>query len=101
MGWTLTTTMWRNRNPVTGQARVTGTAERPGLSASFKRSGRQAAGIPAEWRRHWRSAMNALGFYDTLEKAGFGDLGVIMASDEKRETLLRLLDELFATRLAR
>ena len=31
MGWTLTTAMWRNRNPVTGQARVTGTAERPGL----------------------------------------------------------------------
>src|SRR6266498_2643823 len=35
MGWTLTTTMWRDRNPVTGQARVTGTAQRPGLSASF------------------------------------------------------------------
>src|SRR6476620_9313010 len=35
MGWTLTTAMWRNRNPVTGQARVTGTQERPGLSASF------------------------------------------------------------------
>jgi hypothetical protein len=27
--------MWRNRNPVTGQARITGTAERPGMSASF------------------------------------------------------------------
>ena len=27
MGWTLTTTMWRNRNPVTGQARITGTPE--------------------------------------------------------------------------
>ena len=26
MGWTLTTTMWRNRDPVTGQARITGTA---------------------------------------------------------------------------
>ena len=35
MGWTLTTTMWRGKNPVTGQARVTGTPERPGLSASF------------------------------------------------------------------
>src|SRR4029453_680857 len=35
MGWTLTTTMWRDRNPVTGQARVTGTPDRPGLSASF------------------------------------------------------------------
>jgi crotonobetainyl-CoA:carnitine CoA-transferase CaiB-like acyl-CoA transferase len=29
MGWTLTTTMWRNRNPVTGQARISGTPERP------------------------------------------------------------------------
>ncbi len=43
--------------------------------------------------------MTALGFYDTLERAGFGDLGVIIASDEKRETLLRTLDDLFATGL--
>ena len=27
--------MWANRNPVTGQARVTGTALWPGISASF------------------------------------------------------------------
>ena len=33
MGWTLTTAMWRDRNPVTGQARVTGPPDRPGLSA--------------------------------------------------------------------
>src|SRR5215831_5872329 len=30
MGWTFTTTMWRGTDPVTGQARITGTAERPG-----------------------------------------------------------------------
>src|SRR5207245_6628887 len=42
MGWTLTTAMWRNRDPVTGQARVTGTPQRPGLSASFNdRDGQQ------------------------------------------------------------
>src|SRR5256714_2438893 len=35
MGWTLTTAMWRDRDPVTGQARITGTPERPGISASF------------------------------------------------------------------
>src|SRR5918997_2201092 len=35
MGWTLTTAMWRNRDPVTGQARITGTPQRPGISASF------------------------------------------------------------------
>src|SRR5438105_5648626 len=41
--------------------------------------------------------MTALGFYETLEEAGFGNLGVIVSSDEKRATLLRMLDELFAT----
>ena len=46
--------------------------------------------------RKWRDAMTALGFYDALEKAGFGDLGVVVSSDEQRATLLRMLDELFA-----
>jgi crotonobetainyl-CoA:carnitine CoA-transferase CaiB-like acyl-CoA transferase len=32
-----------------------------------------------------------------LEEAGFGDLGVIISSDESRAALLRMLDELFAT----
>jgi crotonobetainyl-CoA:carnitine CoA-transferase CaiB-like acyl-CoA transferase len=95
LGWTLTTTMWRNRNPVTGQARVTGTRERPGLSASFQdRDGRplvfQLGGA------NWRRAMSALGFYQDLEAAGFGDLGVIVDSEEQRAALLRRLDELFA-----
>src|SRR5882757_2248833 len=31
MGWTFTTTMWRNKNPVTGQARITGTPQRAGI----------------------------------------------------------------------
>ena len=99
MGWTLTTTMWRNKNPVTGQARVTGTPERPGLSASFNDRDGKPLVFQLNGARHWRSAMIALGFYETLEKAGFADLGVIVASDEKRATLLRLLDELFATGL--
>jgi crotonobetainyl-CoA:carnitine CoA-transferase CaiB-like acyl-CoA transferase len=30
-------------------------------------------------------------------KAGFGDLGLIISSEEQRATLLRMLDELFAT----
>jgi crotonobetainyl-CoA:carnitine CoA-transferase CaiB-like acyl-CoA transferase len=97
MGWTLTTTMWRDRNPVTGQARVTGTPERPGLSASFNdRDGRPLV-FQLNGARKWREAMAALGFYETLEQAGFGDLGVAIASDEKRAVLLRLLDNLFAT----
>jgi len=96
MGWTLTTAMWRNRSPVTGQARVTGTPERPGLSASFN----DRDGKPLVFQLHgakWKEAMSELGFYDTLVRAGFGDLGAAMASDERRETLLKTLDDLFAT----
>ncbi len=96
MGWTLTTAMWRNRDPVTGQARVTGTRERPGLSSSF--NDRDGKPLVFQLGGHkWRAAMTALGFYEALENAGFGDLGVIIASDEQRATLLRMLDELFAT----
>jgi len=96
MGWTLTTAMWRNRSPVTGQARVTGTPERPGLSASFN----DMDGKPLVFQLHgakWKEAMSGLGFYDTLARAGFGDLGAAMASDERRVTLLKALDDLFAT----
>ena len=97
MGWTLTTAMWRNRDPVTGQARVTGTPERPGLSASFNDRDGKPLVFQLNGARKWRDAMTALGFYGTLEEAGFGDLGVIVSSDEQRATLLRRLDELFAT----
>src|SRR3979411_3391870 len=97
MGWTLTTAMWRNRDPVTGQARVTGTPARPGLSASFNdRDGRPLV-FQLNGARQWREAMTALGFYETLDQAGFGDLGVAIESDAQRATLLRLLDDLFAT----
>src|SRR5207237_1657653 len=97
MGWTLTTAMWRNRDPVTGQARVTGTPARPGLSASFKDRDGKPLVFQLNGARKWRDAMAALGFYEALENAGFGDLGVIIGSDEQRSTLLRMLDELFAT----
>lgn len=97
MGWTLTTAMWRNRDPVTGQARVTGTPSRPGLSASFNDRDGKPLVFQLNGLRPWRTAMTALGFFDTLEQAGFADLGVIIASEERRAALLRLLDELFAT----
>ncbi len=97
MGWTLTTAMWRNRDPVTGQARVTGTPQRPGLSASFNDRDGKPLVFQLNGARKWRDAMTALGFYETLEEAGFGDLGVIISSEEKRATLLRMLDGLFAT----
>ena len=41
--------------------------------------------------------MTALGFYEALEKDGFGDLGVAVASEERRHALLRTLDRLFST----
>jgi crotonobetainyl-CoA:carnitine CoA-transferase CaiB-like acyl-CoA transferase len=96
MGWTLTTTMWRNRDPVTGQARVTGTPQRPGLSASFNDRDGKPLVFQLNGARAWKTAMTALGFYERLESAGFGDLGVIIGADDKRQNLLRLLDELFA-----
>ena len=99
MGWTLTTAMWRNRNPVTGQARITGTPDRPGISASFNDRDGKPLVFQLNGARKWREAMGALGFYEALEKAGFGDLGIVITSDEKRASLLRTLDELFATGL--
>jgi crotonobetainyl-CoA:carnitine CoA-transferase CaiB-like acyl-CoA transferase len=96
MGWTLTTAMWRNRDPVVGQARVAGTREKPAMSASFNdREGKPFVFQLA--RDQWTEALNALGFRDAMEDAGFGHLGIAMESDEKREQLLARLGELFAT----
>ncbi|MCC6530960.1 MAG: CoA transferase [Burkholderiales bacterium] len=97
MGWTLTTAMWRNRDPVTGQARITGTSQRPGISASFNDIEGKPLVFQLQGRDKWQSAMTALGFYQRLAQAGFADLGVAIASDDKRHELLGLLDELFAT----
>ena len=97
MGWTLTTAMWRNRAPVTGQARITGTAERPGMSASFNDIDGKPLVFQLNGAAKWKEAMTALGFYDTLTQAGFADLGVVIGSDEQRKTLLKKLDELFAS----
>ncbi|MGZ5912541.1 MAG: CaiB/BaiF CoA transferase family protein [Reyranella sp.] len=97
MGWTLTTTMWRDRNPVTGQARIVGTPDRPSMSASFNDGNGKPLVFQLNGARQWRDGMTALGFYERLEAAGFGELGVVMSSDDKRVALLALLDELFAT----
>src|ERR1700720_3045768 len=83
MGWTLTTAMWRNRDPVTGQARVTGTQERPGLSVSFNDGDGKPLVFQLNGARAWRSAMTALGFYERLEREGFGYLGIVIDSEEK------------------
>jgi len=96
MGWTLTTAMWRGRDPVVGQARITGTPERPGISASFDDRDGKPFVFQLNGNRKWREAMTALGFYDALEAAGFGDLGGVIADEERRAALLGRLDDLFA-----
>ena len=95
MGWTLTTTMWRGTNPVTGQARMVGTEKRPGMSASFEdRDGKpfvfQLAGPK------WQIAMQALGFHEELEAIGLGNLGPAVVSEDKRTEMLAKLNECFA-----
>jgi crotonobetainyl-CoA:carnitine CoA-transferase CaiB-like acyl-CoA transferase len=96
MGWTLTTAMWRDRDPVIGQARVAGTREKPAMSASFNdRDGKPFVFQLANDK--WTEALNALGFREAMEAAGFSHLGIAMESDEKREEMLTRLGELFAT----
>jgi crotonobetainyl-CoA:carnitine CoA-transferase CaiB-like acyl-CoA transferase len=97
LGWTFTTTMWRDKNPVTGQARVTGTKERPGISASFNDRDGKPLVFQLTGPEDWKDAMNSLGFLERLTAAGFEHLGVIIDNDAKREELLALLDSLFAT----
>lgn len=95
MGWTMTTTMWRDANPITG-ARINGTPERPGIAASFN----DRDGKPVVFQlghRQWQPAMEALGFYATLTERGVSDLGLAITSTEKRELILATLSELFAT----
>jgi crotonobetainyl-CoA:carnitine CoA-transferase CaiB-like acyl-CoA transferase len=97
MGWTFTTTMWRDKNPVTGQARITGTPERPGISASFNDRDGKPLVFQLTGPDNWKDAMTGLGFFDCIKAAGFENLGVIIDNDTKREELLSLLDDLFAT----
>jgi crotonobetainyl-CoA:carnitine CoA-transferase CaiB-like acyl-CoA transferase len=96
LGWTFTTTMWRGTDPVTGQARVAGTRERPAMSASFvDRDGKPMVFQLA--RDQWKEAMVGLGFLEEIERRGLSHLGVTMDSAEKRGELLALLDRLFAS----
>ena len=95
MGWTMTTTMWRDENPIVG-ARINGTRELPGIAASFD----DKDGKPLVFQvdhRHWNKAMDALGFLRVLKKRGASDLGLALVSDEKKQLILSTLKELFAT----
>ena len=94
MGWTMTTTMWRDENPIVG-ARINGTRELPGIAASFD----DKDGKPLVFQvdhRHWTKAMDALGFLRVLKKRGASDLGLALVSDEKKQLILSTLKELFA-----
>ena len=99
MGWTFTTTVWRNKNPVTGQARITGTPQRAGISASFNDRDGKPLVFQLTGPDNWSDAMTALGFLPRLKEAGYENLGVIIDNDDKRIELLALLDDLFATGL--
>ena len=95
MGWTMTTTMWKDANPITG-ARINGSRERPGIAATFN----DQDGKPLVFQlghKDWVRAMKALGFYEMLKERGAEDLGLALVSDKKRDLVLGTLAELFAT----
>ena len=95
MGWTMTTTMWRDKNPITG-VRINGSRERPGIAASFN----DRDGKPLVFQldhRGWQAAMEALGFWDIMVERGASDLGLAVISEESKDLILATLAELFAT----
>jgi crotonobetainyl-CoA:carnitine CoA-transferase CaiB-like acyl-CoA transferase len=94
MGWTLTTTMWRDQDPITG-ARINGTPERPGIAASFN----DIDGKPLVFQlmpKDWKPAMKALNFQSTLDARGLSELGPALESEEYKNRMLATLAELLA-----
>ena len=96
MGHVFNTTMWKGESPVTGQARIGGTAQRPSLASSFNDKNGKPFAIQLGGDK-WKTAMTALGFYETLEEKGVANLGDAVVSEEKRQLLLQTLNELCAT----
>ena len=95
MGWTMTTTMWKNANPITG-ARINGTRERPGIAATFN----DCDGKPLVFQlghQDWNRAMEALDFLAVLKDRDANDLGLALVSEKKKDLILRTLAELFST----
>jgi len=95
MGWTLTTTMWRDKNPITG-ARINGTPARPGIAASFNDRDDKPLVFQLDGAQ-WPKAMRALGFYETLEARGAADLGKALTDEAHKDLVLATLRELFRT----
>ncbi len=96
MGHVFTTTVWSNKSPVTGQARIGGTVQAPSMASSFNDKNGKPLAIQLGGG-DWKMAMTALGFYKTLEEKGVANLGDAVVSEEKRQQLLKTLNELFAT----
>ena len=94
MGWTMTTTMWRNKPPITG-ARINGTRESAGIAACFNDCDGKPLAIQLG-SRQWKPALEILGFYDFMKNSGLEDLGLAFESDDKKNEILSCLSDLFA-----
>jgi len=95
MGWTMATAMWSNEPPITG-ARINGGRNSAGIAACFNDADGKPFAIQLS-SKHWKPALEILGFYDSLAKEGLDDLGLAYESDEKKNEILDLLAELFST----
>jgi crotonobetainyl-CoA:carnitine CoA-transferase CaiB-like acyl-CoA transferase len=93
MGWTMTTTMWKNKPPITG-ARINGSRERAGIAGCFNDCDGKPLAIQLG-HRHWKQALEILGFYDAMESKGLVDLGLAIESDDKKNEILSCLADLF------
>ena len=95
MGWTMATTMWKNQPPITG-ARINGSRNRAGIAACFNDSKGKPLAIQLD-ARHWISALQILGFHDSMEEKNLLDLGLAFDSEDKKNEILATLSLLFAT----
>jgi crotonobetainyl-CoA:carnitine CoA-transferase CaiB-like acyl-CoA transferase len=95
MGWTMATTMWKNQPPITG-ARINGSRNRAGIAACFNDSNGNPLAIQLD-ARHWISALEILGFHDSMEEKGLLDLGLAFDSENKKNEILDTLSSMFAT----
>lgn len=95
MGWTMTTSMWRDIPPITG-ARINGSRERAGIAACFNDIEGKPLAIQLE-PDHWRPTLELLGFLENLVNKGLDDLGLAFESEENKNLILEELNKMFAT----
>jgi crotonobetainyl-CoA:carnitine CoA-transferase CaiB-like acyl-CoA transferase len=95
MGHVFNTTMWKQEGPVIGQARIEGSAEQPRLACTFTDKNGKPFVIQLN-HLQWKNAMTAIGAFNTLEEKGVANLGDAVVSEEKRQLLLRTLNDFLA-----